>query len=105
MFKFSSRKGNRHTDAPRAEKTARPANRARANVSEGKARFSWAEKVDWGRVRIRLVVIIFCLLWTGLWGRAWYLQMIEGKFGTECRKHIEFMLEHRLPRKYAEAIG
>ncbi len=78
MFKFSSRKGNRHTDAPRAEKTARPVNRARANVSEGKARFAWAEKVDWGRVRIRLVVVIFCLLWTGLWGRAWYLQMIEG---------------------------
>lgn len=78
MFKFSSRKGNRHTDAPRTEKKARPANRVRANASEGKARFAWAEKVDWGRVRIRLVVVIFCLLWTGLWGRAWYLQMIEG---------------------------
>ena len=78
MFKFSSRKGNRHTDAPRTEKKARPANRVRANASEGKARFAWAEKVDWGRARIRLVVVIFCLLWTGLWGRAWYLQMIEG---------------------------
>ena len=85
MFKFSSRKGNRHTDAPRAEKTARPVNRARANVSEGKARFAWAEKVDWGRVRIRLVVVIFCLLWAGLWGRAWYLQMIEGHVWPNAR--------------------
>lgn len=34
--------------------------------------------VDWGRARIKIVVCIFCLLWVGLWGRAWYLQMMEG---------------------------
>lgn len=39
---------------------------------------SWVESVDWGRLRIRVVVCIFCALWIGLWGRAWYLQMIEG---------------------------
>lgn len=78
MFKFTSCKGNRHTDAPRAEKTSRPDTRVRANASGGKARFAWAEKMDWGRIRIKMVVVVFCLLWAGLWGRAWYLQMIEG---------------------------
>lgn len=34
--------------------------------------------VDWGRLRINLVCCAFILLWGGLWGRAWYLQMIEG---------------------------
>lgn len=34
--------------------------------------------VDWGRQRINLVAGLFMLLWAGLWGRAWYLQMIEG---------------------------
>ncbi|MDR3357826.1 MAG: transpeptidase family protein [Desulfovibrio sp.] len=33
---------------------------------------------DWGRIRINVTVAAFCLLWAGLWGRAWYLQMIAG---------------------------
>ena len=34
--------------------------------------------VDWGRMRINLVAAMFVIFWTGLWCRAWYLQMIEG---------------------------
>ncbi len=78
MFKFNSRKGNRHTDAPRVEKKPRAANRMRTSAPEGKPRFAWVGQVDWGRVRIKMVVVVFCLLWVGLWGRAWYLQMMEG---------------------------
>ena len=78
MFKFNSRKANRHTDAPRAEKKSRVSNRMKTPAPEGKSRFAWAGQIDWGRVRIKMVVVVFCLLWVGLWGRAWYLQMIEG---------------------------
>ena len=34
--------------------------------------------VDWARVRIQFIVVCFCLVWAGLWCRAWYLQMIVG---------------------------
>lgn len=33
---------------------------------------------DWGLFRIRLVFGFFFLVFVALWGRAWYLQMIEG---------------------------
>ena len=39
---------------------------------------SLLDRVDWGRTRINIVVVLFCVLWLGLWGRAWYLQMIAG---------------------------
>ncbi len=45
---------------------------------------------DWVMVRIRLVFICFLLVFLGLWGRAWYLQMIEGpKLAAYARRqHI-----------------
>lgn len=36
------------------------------------------DQKDRSALRIKVVVVIFCFLWIGLWGRAWYLQMIEG---------------------------
>ena len=90
MFKFNSRKGNRHTDAPRAEKKSRVASRTRVSAPEAKSRLAWVGQVDWGRVRIKMVVGVFCLLWVGLWGRAWYLQMMEGPHLAERarRQHM-----------------
>lgn len=35
-------------------------------------------RVDWGRLRMNVVAVIFVFLWSGLWCRAGYLQMIEG---------------------------
>lgn len=74
MFRLKSRKNNRSGAAPR-QKAAPSPNR---HVASGREGASWVRSVDWGRARIRLVVGVFCLLWVGLWGRAWYLQMIEG---------------------------
>ena len=36
--------------------------------------------IDWGIFRIRFVVFIFALAWLGLWGRAWYVQIIQGPY-------------------------
>lgn len=33
---------------------------------------------DWGRFRLAAVAVIFGLLWTALWGRAYYIQIVEG---------------------------
>ncbi|MDR1857260.1 MAG: PASTA domain-containing protein [Desulfovibrio sp.] len=33
---------------------------------------------DWPRMRCNIVVAVFALLWVGIWGRAWYLQMMKG---------------------------
>lgn len=77
MFKLSSRKRNVSSAGPvRATKPQTTRNL----VSSGKGTSSpaWMGNVDWGRARIKIVVCIFCLLWVGLWGRAWYLQMMEG---------------------------
>lgn len=38
----------------------------------------WLAGLDWPILRIRIVMGLFCLLWIGLWARAWYLQMIAG---------------------------
>lgn len=33
---------------------------------------------DWGRVRLWVVGVFFCLLWMSLWSRAYYLQIVMG---------------------------
>lgn len=38
----------------------------------------WKAGVNWPVFRINLVICLFCLIWGGLWLRAWHLQMIEG---------------------------
>ena len=78
MFKFTSRKRNRPGYTPRREKTSRVVRNPRSGKGSGDRAAAWLDKVDWGRLRINVVVCIFCLLWVGLWGRAWYLQMVEG---------------------------
>lgn len=77
MFRFGSRKRNVPSEVKRRPSVRKEVarNLSTARKTPGPA---WLQQVDWGRARIRLVVVMFCLLWAGLWGRAWYLQMVEG---------------------------
>ena len=76
MFKLGSRKRN-ISSSPVA--SASKAQTARNTIAGQKySGPAWVRNLDWGRARIRLVVSIFCMLWVGLWARAWYLQMMEG---------------------------
>ena len=81
MLGFSSRKRNRATYAPRRD-TRKAATWAEGKAPSGKKTASrwaqWAAGVDWSRWRINAVAVMFCLIWVGLWGRAWHLQMVEG---------------------------
>ena len=77
MFKLSSRKRNVSSAGP-ARATKPQTTRNLVSSGKGTSSPAWMGNVDWGRARIKIVVCIFCLLWVGLWGRAWYLQMMEG---------------------------
>lgn len=80
MFKFSTRKRNRPSSAVKRDTSSRGSRILRAGNGRS-SRPGLAGKfagIDWARFRINVVVCIFCLLWVGLWGRAWHLQMIEG---------------------------
>lgn len=47
----------------------------------------WAQGKDWPALRISMVICLFCVLWAGLWVRAWHLQMIEGpKLADRAKK-------------------
>ncbi len=77
MFRFGTRKRNVSIDVRQGDSgrkhsvnTVMPAHKTTGSA--------WLRKIDWGRARIKLVVFVFCLLWAGLWGRAWYLQLVEG---------------------------
>ncbi|GFH62477.1 MAG: peptidoglycan glycosyltransferase FtsI [Candidatus Desulfovibrio kirbyi] len=74
MFTLLSRRHNRPNAVRVRRKTA---SGDRAPHSGGGKR-QWFRNVDWSRVRINSVVCVFGLLWLGIWGRAWHLQMIEG---------------------------
>lgn len=94
MFKLSLHKRNRNRSAaPHRDRKPRVSRILNVGTGGGKnraSRVAWIEKIDWGRLRIKLVVCIFCLLWVGLWGRAWYLQMMEGPHLAERarRQHM-----------------
>lgn len=47
----------------------------------------WAASLNWPVVRINAVIGVFCVLWIGLWFRAWQLQMVEGpRLADRARK-------------------
>lgn len=74
MLKLNSRRNGKSASTGRRKS---PGNSYRSGGTSNSP-LGWLKGLDWSRVRIRMVVCIFCLLWAGLWGRAWYLQMIEG---------------------------
>lgn len=82
MSIFSSRKGKKSVWT--VKKSTRT---KRAMTTEPEKPKGGKSDRDWTRVRINAVIVIFCLLWVGLWGRAWYLQMIEGpRLADKARK-------------------
>lgn len=83
MSLFFRRKKNRIITAPkkaaRANKPKTPNIAVKIDSNGMFARFKrWGEGRDWPTWRINMVIGIFCLLWIGLWARAWHLQMVEG---------------------------
>lgn len=82
MLKFTSRKHSRVN-----------AVRNRSKPAPGRCRLVRAlrENLDWGRLRITAIAVMFCMLWAAIWGRAWYLQMINGPRLSE-RAHRQHML-------------
>ncbi len=49
---------------------------------------------DWGLLRIKSVGVIFALLWVGLWGRAWQVQVLEGSYLADqaSKQHMSSVL-------------
>lgn len=88
MLKFSLSRGKRNTSKknesrprkrqPAVSRILGESSGKKANISRRAAGKSFWADVDWSRARINVVVVCFCLIWGGLWCRAWYLQMIEG---------------------------
>lgn len=79
MFTFRKKNKNRPVYVSRSESGAAIDSLKKQAAPARKAKTAkWFAGVDWPKVRINVVVAIFCLLWLGLWARAWYLQMIEG---------------------------
>ena len=72
MFIFSSRNHGQGRFTKNRNTRARP-----ASVRDVFALLLKKDR-DWGRARINVIVVAFCIFWAVLWGRAWYLQMIAG---------------------------
>ncbi len=51
-------------------------------------------KLDWGVIRINVVVAGFIIFWVALWGRAWYWQIVQGSYLADQAKnqHITSIL-------------
>lgn len=59
----------------------------RANAVRDSKLSRWASGLNWPVIRINAVIGIFCVLWIGLWFRAWHLQMIDGpRLADKARK-------------------
>lgn len=52
--------------------------RGNARVARKQEKSVGGSRLDWGRVRLWAVGVVFGLLWLSLWGRAYYLQMVKG---------------------------
>lgn len=79
MFNFRIKKHNRSVYSSQRESSGRSFGVGKKNIAN---RAVWLGRmlgeIDWSRVRINAVALIFFLSWLGLWGRAWYLQMLAG---------------------------
>lgn len=78
------------TSRERAAVNARRASVKQARTARGNATDSprgFFSSLDWGRVRIGVVGVVFSLLWLSLWARAYYLQIIMGpEYADKARR-------------------
>lgn len=78
------RRKKRNFFPKKEEKSRKKAAQPQAAPAAGK---SWLASVNWPVWRINIVIGLFCVLWLGLWLRAWQLQMIEGpRLADRARK-------------------
>ena len=81
MWPFRKRARNRYVARP--EKKQEKARKNEPVTRLGKL----LANANWPVWRINFVIGIFCVLWVGLWLRAWHLQMIEGpRLADRARK-------------------
>lgn len=73
------RKGKYSLTRKGGEKFARAIskNNISGNGLKGKL-YGQLSSLNWGIIRINGIIVLFCLIWIGLWGRAWHLQMVDG---------------------------
>ena len=90
MFSLRKRKVNRAIMTPKRDVKKTSISSVSKQKSNRKFKFLNIQNVDIGKLRIDIVVILFCIIWAGLWYRAWYLQMIEGPrlSAKATRQHI-----------------
>ena len=62
----------------------------RVRQAAPKKELSFFKGLDWGRIRVWGVGIVFTLLWAALWSRAYYLQIVRGPDLAEMasRRHM-----------------
>ncbi len=85
---FFKRRKNNPNYIPSREKSS-----PKSGLSKSSRTSDSASKPDRSILRIKAVVFIFCFIWVGLWGRAWYLQMIEGPRLAEKAKRQHMATE------------
>ena len=78
MLRLESHRRNRPVYTARPGKSGETSHGSGAKRVRKNGLVSRFAAIDWGRMRINGIVLLFCLFWVVLWGRAWHLQMIRG---------------------------
>lgn len=81
IFSFWKKSGHKRRASranDRLGKTLPKSGKPTVSVKNDSSFARWKAGVNWPIFRINAVIGFFCVVWLLLWGRAWYLQMVEG---------------------------